>query len=216
MFKRREKEVSLPGVVKYTRFVARVKRTLIALLVLISAALIIWPLVTPARKHMKLTFTTVTSDELGMTQMTNPQFQGVDSENQPYHVLADIAVQENKETVRLSKVRGKITLKNGGWVKIVSDNGLITLNSRELKLYGNVVLESHEGFVMKTESALLYLKEKKASGDVPVAVEGPTGKLFATGFLLDGNQNTLNFTGPVKMIIYPESAPGRAEVKGTE
>ena len=197
--------------VKHSRFVARIKTLLILLVIVLGTMLIIWPMLNPVEKHMKLTFSTITSNEMGMPQMLNPQFQGVDNKNQPYHIMADIAVQETDDNVRLSQVRGDIALEDKNGVHITADGGNILLPKKFLKLYGAVRMVSNDGFEINTESAAIQLKEKIVQGDAQVQVEGPPGRLNASGFLLDGNENTLRFYGPVKMIVYPSHLQGTQE-----
>ena len=209
----KDESASFVSTTAHTKFVSRLKTAFLALAGLLVLLLVAWPLINPVEKHLKLSFSSMNEGESGMPQMVNPKFQGVDDRDQPYNISADIAVQETEDTVRLSKVKGDILLKknNESWVKVTSDGGVITLSERLIKLYGMVHLVSKSGYTVDTETALIDLGKRVASGEDPVRVQGPLGVIDAMGFYLENDTQKLHFVGPVKLVIYPDSNAPKEE-----
>lgn len=194
------------AVKKHTRGVSLVKRLLVAAALLLTVALIAWPLLNPVEKHLKLSFTQMTEAESGKPHMLNPKFQGVDDHGQPYTVYAESATQEAKDKVTVKIITGDITLKNNGWVHFSSRDGIIKVKKGWASLSGDVNVSSNDGYTMRTEHVEMELKAGTASGQSPVTIEGPLGVLEATGFVLDNNAGTVTFSGPVKMVVHPDKA----------
>lgn len=196
------------SVVHHTRSVALLKRSFVVVAILLVAALILWPILNPVEKHLKLSFTKMREGESGKPQMLHPKFQGVDNQGQPYEIIADTATQEGNNRVLLETITGRITLKDNGWIAVSSREGVVELDEGHADLKGMVHISSSDGYSMKTETMRVDIKNNTAMGNVPVEIEGPIGRLEATGFSVDNKTQIITFTGRVNTVIQPKQKKG--------
>ncbi len=63
------------------------------------------------------------------------------------------------------------------------------------------MLYRDDGTTLKSSVATIDLKQGAAAGNEPVHAEGPFGVLDAQAFALTDKGDTIQFTGPAKLVI---------------
>lgn len=188
---------------RYSRFVQIMKRALPIAAAIIAAILLAFALQPGEASRFAMTFskTGKLENDLGMS---HPRLSGADDSGQPFVVTAESAVQESASSKRalLNKVEADITLRDGTWINVVSDKGVVDPEKRTLNLAGNISIYSDNGYEAHAPSAQVDLKTGIVQGTQPVEVQGPLGTLTADGFEIHRNTKKLLFKGNVKSVFY--------------
>src|SRR3546814_8263226 len=122
----------------------------------------------------------VCSSDLAKTlNMLNARYSGVDENNQPFTVAADLATQEpdDENLVELQHPKADILTNDGDLVALSARLGNYHREEEKLDLAGTVHLTNADGFEITTETAPVDLKEGSAAGDSPVSGQSPSGAL---------------------------------------
>lgn len=136
-----------------------------------------------------------------LSSMKNPNFQGMTDQNNPYNINAAIAIQNSDGTVQLEKIDSKIELPKSQWYTLTADIGIYDSTPNTLDLSGSIIVKSHENVELRTESAYIKVKDAVIYSNDPVTISGDMGTLNAQGFKITGGSETIDFTGPVELII---------------
>lgn len=198
----------------YTRFVASAKLLLGILVIVLTCAILFYPVI-KKNSDVRIAFTSVTkADKPPPTQMVNANFHGFDDNNQPYNVTAKTALQIDEDTVVLDKVNGDITLNSGTWLTVSANKGNLKIQERLLDLSGSVEMFNDEGYELRTELVNINIGKKIAVSHQPVNGQGPLGLLRSSGATFDGNANTTTFSGPVHVTLHlPPKEDGKKPEK---
>ncbi|MBO6784429.1 MAG: LPS export ABC transporter periplasmic protein LptC [Alphaproteobacteria bacterium] len=193
-----------------SRLVSTLKYVLpgLAFLILVLAAL--WPRLSPDEDRFTIDLAAVGPEGGSKPQVLNPRLQGIDSERRPFQITADLGAraigEDGEEIYDLTNPTADIVLKDGSWIALNANDGRFESATDILHLNGDVNLFHDEGYEFKTTSARVHLKDSSASGDEPVAGQGPFGILNAEGFrVLDSGARVL-FIGPARLTVF-EGAP---------
>jgi LPS export ABC transporter protein LptC len=88
--------------------------------------------------------------------------------------------------------------------KVTGDSGVIELESKDMEIMGNVLMETSEGYTMKTNSVKFNSKTRQLSTKDHVSIRGPKkdGKfeLEANGFSADMHTNVMDLQSDVKAL----------------
>lgn len=143
----------------------------------------------------------------GEVSVLNPRWNGVDEENRPFTVTADLVSQSSDDgnLYELELPKADITLEDDTWLALTAKSGRFLYEEQELELIGDVDLFHDQGFEIRTEAATVFLKTKDAQGDSPVEGHGPAGRLNAEGFRLTQEGARIIFTGKSRLIVYPKA-----------
>ncbi len=146
-----------------------------------------------------------TISPVGEDAMTNPRFYGVDADNQPFTVTADLAVRDpnNDSHVRLSQLAADMGAEDDGWTFVRADKGLYNRKTETLDLEGSVTMFTGDGLEVKTDAARIDLVAGTARGDAPLHGQGPWGMLNAVGFTYKREGDVFHFFGEPKLVLYP-------------
>ena len=110
--------------------------------------------------------------------MVSPRYQGVDDMSRPFTITARVAQQVGSEQILdLEAPRGDMVLTDGGWVHVSADTGRYDRPRHHLDLAGDVTIHHDNGMTLRTEEAAVEVEAGNASGDTPVAAQGPFGTL---------------------------------------
>ena len=141
----------------------------------------------------------------GEVSVLNPRWNGVDKEDRPFTVTADLVTQskENSNLYSLELPKADITLKDETWLALTARAGEFLFEEQQLELTGDVDMFHDQGFEIRTEAASIDLKTKDAWGDSPVEGHGPAGRLNAEGFRITQEGARILFTGKSRLIVYP-------------
>lgn len=188
----------------YTRLVSQLKVLLPAGALLIIAAVFFFSSVNSGRNAIALTFDRI-EDAANDRRMLNPKLTGVDGEGRPFLVTASYAEQAKArpDLVTLVKVDADITLKDGQWLLVTAQRGLLDGEAQTLDLGGGINLYSGTGYEMRTDSARILIDKGQITGNAPVVGQGPLGVITANGFDVDREAKTVLFRGGVESVYMP-------------
>ena len=182
-------------------FVAALKGLVPGAGVALLLAIAIWPELEGAEERARVSFRRVTQTAPDAVRIVTPRYQGVDEQNRPYTVTASVATQgQNQDIVDLEAPRADLVMTDG-WVLLESREGRLNKARNHLDLRGDVTLWHDGGNQLVTEEAAIELKEGAASGDKPVAAQGPFGTLVSEGFRLYDKGAVVVFTGQSRALL---------------
>ncbi|NIA67951.1 LPS export ABC transporter periplasmic protein LptC [Pelagibius litoralis] len=197
----------LSGRNSYSLFVTSMKFLLPALATGLVLLVIAWPQIIPDQRSLGLDFSKIARDQAKNLNMLNAHFSGVDENNQPFNITADMASQtpDNEDVVELQHPKAKMQTTEGARIGISARLGHFDQEVEILNLTGTVHLTHDKGFEMTTDAATVDLKEGTAAGDSAVSGQGPAGELQAEGFRMREKGQIIVFTGKSRMLILPNA-----------
>lgn len=196
---------------QYSRFVGIMKIALPLAAFAILVAVIVTSLMGQDTGNVSIFFTSTTGAP-GELHMIKPKFTGFDSENRPYSVTAETAIQDKDDDtlIHLETVAGVLSPEVDGDSNGTREEPLITLSAIDglfdsenklLTLIGAVTVASEADYLLKTQEAVIDFENDVISGDRPVSVEGATASITADRFEIFDNTQTIVFRGKVKTYL---------------
>jgi len=178
----------------YSHFVKLMKVVLPLMAFGIIALLAAWPRIQGGDQSGR-------QRDSGELEMMRALYVGTDTQNRPYSLTADRAVQSTSEPGVLDLVRpqGELTLQDGTWIAIKADRGRYNDKTGKLLLLGNANLFHDKGYEFKSDEAHVDVRAGNAWGDLPVTGQGPFGEIFSRGFRLFDSGATIVFNGPAHL-----------------
>jgi lipopolysaccharide export system protein LptC len=165
-------------------------------------AIAVWPELDRMEDRARVSFRRVIQAAPEAVRLVSPRYQGLDEENRPFTVTAAVATQtENPDIVDLDRPRADVLLTDGSWVLLESEQGRFNKGAHVLDLWGEVTLWQDGGNMLVTAAAQVQLQEGSASGDRPVAAQGPFGTLVSEGFRLTERGQVVVFTGRARAVL---------------
>jgi lipopolysaccharide export system protein LptC len=164
----------------YSRVVGLLRWALAGLVLVLLAAVLIWPMVQTNKLH------TIITESVPNLVVENLHLTGLDDSDQPYSLTAERALQagKTKNFIDLEKPQGEITLNNGAWVAGKAQYGRFDQPGKRLWLGGNVQIFHDQGYQFTTSEAQLDMSHDAAWGDQPVLIQGSFGEIRGQGFRL--------------------------------
>jgi lipopolysaccharide export system protein LptC len=202
----------LSGHNRYSIFVSSMKVLLPALAAGLVLLVIAWPQIVPDISRSGIDFQKIARDQAKTLNMLNARYSGVDENNQPFTIAADLATQapNDENLVELQHPKADIRTTEGDLVALSARLGHYYREEEKLDLSGKVNLIHGKGFDISTEAATIDLKNGTASGDVAVSGQGPSGTLHSEGFRMRERGQVIVFTGKSRLMIYPDDGEGPA------
>ena len=171
----------------------------------------VWPRLSPDEDQFRIDLAAVGPTGGSMPQVLNPSLQGIDSEQRPFQITADLGSrsqnEDGEEIYGLTNPKANILLKDGTWVALNANNGEFKSVSSTLFLVGDVNLFHDEGYEFQTTKARVNLDDSTASGDEHIDGQGPFGILEAEGFRVLESGQRIVFLGPAKLTVFEGSSP---------
>ena len=194
-----------------SRLVSTLKYVLPGLAFAMLVLVAVWPRLNPDEDRFRIDLAAVGPAGGTKPQVLNPRLQGIDSEKRPFQITADLGSQVTSETGEeiydLTNPTADIVLKDGSWIALNANDGRFESATNILHLQGHVNLFHDEGYEFQTTAARVHLEDSSASGDEPVAGQGPFGILNANGFrVLDSGARVL-FLGPATLTVFEGTPP---------
>jgi lipopolysaccharide export system protein LptC len=166
------------------------------------AAIAVWPELDRMEDRARVSFRRVVQAQPDAVRLVEPRYQGLDEQNRPFTVTAAVAAQaESPDVVDLERPRADIVMTDGSWVLLESSTGRFDKGRNRLDLTGEVTLWQDGGNMLVTEAAEVQLHAGAASGDRPVAAQGPFGTLVSEGFRLTERGQVVVFTGRARAML---------------
>lgn len=194
-----------PGA-RYSRFVQLLKLMSAAVALILLAAVIVWPQLRPRDGTFQIGVSESGGPEDAESlNMVNPRYTGLDSNNLPYEVTADLASQETSksEFITLDNPKADMTMKDGSWLALTARSGLYGQKSQKLELSGDVNLFHDSGYEFTSRSATIDLDSGTGEGKEPAYGHGPAGEIEGEGFRFTDKGKIITFTGKSHLILYP-------------
>lgn len=196
-----ESQTLLATLGRYTRFVSVTKVLLGGLSLLLIGTIVAVPLLHGDKEGIRLAFSGVQDKAQSYPVMTNPTFQGIGENNQPYYVTADSATQLDSYQIALKNVQGDMLTDSNAWLSVKANQGLINNQSKIMQLAHDVRLMHLDGYEFRTNRMEIDMNAKVARGAERIAGFGPFGEIEANGFEWNHDQQVLRFMGSVKMRV---------------
>ena len=124
-----------------------------------------------------------------------------------WELWADTAKVYRKEDItQLKDIRLRFYPKDGDPMNIVADRGLMKNKSRSIKVFGNVVIRTAQGYILETETLEFRPRENRVFTDAQILFKGKTFKLTGIGlkgqtdsgrFILQDDVNAVLFNSPM-------------------
>jgi lipopolysaccharide export system protein LptC len=198
-----------PGT-SYSRFVALMKLVLPVIAGILIMLVVLWPELTDHPSKFQIGVAQIEFDGADGQKLVNARYTGVDRENNPFSVTAEMLAQnpDDEDAVDLKNPKADITVSGGSWLAIMSPNGLYRKKKQVLELYGGVNAFHDMGYEFRTEHAFVNFQDGSAFGESPVHGQGPTGELQSEGFRVFESGANIVFTGRARLLLYPTNKGG--------
>lgn len=192
---------------EFIRFANWLKLALGAVALLLVVLIFIWPRVEEEPSDFPVPQLEDPNSADGGATADALNFRGVDKKNQPFHVTAKKALQEERgsDEIQLTAPAAEILLQEGERLAVTAEKGYYNRRSGQLLLVGSVNLRRGETLELNTEEAVIDIREGTAYSDKPVEAEGPDGHVRAEGLHVLENGKKIIFTGHSRLIVNAES-----------
>jgi lipopolysaccharide export system protein LptC len=188
---------------RYSRFVALMKRVLSLGAFLIIAAVLVFFFMQRMPHQLQMSYEQLGRIKNDLT-MVKPRLTGVDSKGSPFVITADTAVQDahNVKKASLQNMEADLTLDKHNWLNARARYGMIDMASGQLELTGGIDVFTATGYELHSHSASANLKQSVIHGHDPVTGQGPDGTLRADEFHADRATDILTLSGHVQMTLF--------------
>ena len=190
---------------RYSRFVHLTKLALPALALGLLLLVAAWPRVEGAFDAVHIAVPRIDLSDAADLHMVKARYTGLDRENRPFVITADIARQRPNldDLITLERPKGDLTTQTGSWLELSGDTGFYQPQPQLLDLFGNVALYQDKGNEFHSTSAHIDMSAGTAEGDDPVTGQGPFGTVTAQGFRILDRGATIFFTGHAELEMLP-------------
>jgi len=187
---------------RYSRFVALMKRLLSLGAFLIIAAVLAFFFVQRLPRQLQVSYERLGRIENDLT-MVKPRLAGADAKGNPFVITADSAVQDahNPKKASLKNLEADLSLDKQNWVNARARAGMVDMDTGALELRGGIDVFTATGYELHSRSASANLKQSVIHGHEPVTGQGPQGSLRADEFHADRATNLLTLSGHVQMTL---------------
>lgn len=188
---------------RYSKFVALMKRVLSLGAFLIIAAVLAFFFIQRQPRQLSMSY-----EQLGRIEndlaMVKPKLTGTDEKGNPFVITADMAVQDakNAKKASLRNLEADLAVQKNSWVNARAKAGMVDMAAGQLELSGGIDLFTDTGYELHSRSASMNLKQNEVHGHEPVTGRGPEGTFRADKFHADRATNLLTLTGNVQMTFH--------------
>jgi lipopolysaccharide export system protein LptC len=190
---------------RYSRFVYTTKLALPAVAGALLLLVAVWPRLEGVFETVHFQVPRIDLSEAVDLHMAHARFTGLDRENRPFTITADMARQKPDlgGLVTLEQPKGDLTTTAGNWLELSANSGLYEPQQQLLDLFGKVALFQDKGNEFHSATAHIDMAAGTAEGDDPVTGQGPFGNVTADGFRILDRGDTIIFKGRAKLDIEP-------------
>jgi lipopolysaccharide export system protein LptC len=190
---------------RYSRFVSLAKRIFPAIAVALIVLVAVWPRIEEAIEHVHFALPRIDLREARDLRMVQAHYSGIDRQNRPFVITADVARQNPgaADIIALEGPKGDMTTLTGSWFEIMSHTGLYQPQAQLLDLFGDVQLFQDKGNEFNTESAHVDMANGTAEGHEAIEGQGPFGHVTGEGFRILDRGDVIIFTGRSRLDLVP-------------
>lgn len=187
----------IPAHRRYSRFVVLMKVLLPASAAILLALVVSWPRLVQEQDRFRVGFAKLSASDVETLSMVNARFHGVDAQNRPFLVTADLALERNpgQGLIDLQAPRADFSSRSGDGIYMEATKGIFHQKEQVLELLGTVSLFHDKGYEVHTSHAVIDLARNTAKGEEPVNGHGPQGQIQASGFEIRDSGREVVFTG---------------------
>jgi lipopolysaccharide export system protein LptC len=195
---------------RYSRFVSLAKRIFPVIAVSLIVLVAVWPRIEEAIEHVHFALPRIDLREAHDLRMVHAHYSGIDRQQRPYVITAEIARQNPgaADIVALEGPKGDLTTLTGGWFEVTSRTGLYQPQAQLLDLFGDVQLFQDKGNEFHSESAHVDMANGTAEGHEPIEGQGPFGHATGEGFRILDRGDVVIFTGRSRLDLAPHEKVG--------
>lgn len=188
---------------RYSRFVALMKRVLSLGAFLIIAAVLAFFFVQRLPRQLQMSYERLGHIENDLT-MVKPRLTGADSKGNPFVITAATAVQDAHDAKKasLTTLEADLAMDKQNWLNARARTGKVDMNTGQLELDGGIDVFTSTGYELHSKSASANLKQSVIHGHDPVTGQGPDGTLRADEFHADRATDILTLSGHVQMTLF--------------
>jgi lipopolysaccharide export system protein LptC len=187
---------------RYSRYVALMKRLLSLGAFLIIAAVLAFFFVQRMPRQLQMSYERLGRIENDLT-MVKPRLAGADAKGNPFVITAESAIQDahDPKKASLKNLEADLTFDNQNWINAKARTGMVNMNTGQLELGGGIDVYTATGYELHSNSASANLKQNIIHGHETVTGQGPDGTLRADEFHADRTANILTLNGHVHMTL---------------
>lgn len=182
---------------RYSRFVGIAKRILPATALALILLVAVWPRIEGAVDRARFArLPKIDVSQARQVRMVDPRYTGVDRDNRPFVVTADVATQMPKadDAISLYSPKADLSTAGGSWDRLTAYVGLYQPQVQQLDLFGNVELQN-KGDALRSDSVTINMAQGTAVSHDPVEGNGTFGHVTAQGLRVLDRGQTIIFTG---------------------
>jgi lipopolysaccharide export system protein LptC len=141
----------------------------------------------------------------GKLVMSNPKISGADSNNRPYTLTADRAVQDanNPTRVTLEKIAGKFSIDDDNAADVKAGTGVYDSVKKTLVLSGKVAVDTGDGMSIRMEGASIDIETGRLTTDQPVSVDTGRAQVRSQSLIVEDEGKRIVFDKGVRMTLNP-------------
>ncbi|PWE33592.1 hypothetical protein DDZ14_05230 [Maritimibacter sp. 55A14] len=164
----------------YSRFIAWVKVALPILALALLSTLFLFS--RPDRDGLEIPYSDVEIAEKSRgEQVGAPDYAGVTTDGSAIRVTADALSPDpaNPSMLQAERLTAQLTTPGGAVVDVTAREGTLDLDTRLVRLSGEVDLVSSAGYDAQTDVIFAYLDETRLESAGKVRASGPPGRITA-------------------------------------
>jgi len=195
---------------RYTRFVGIMRLALPAAAIFLLMLLVAWPMLSDRPGADFAIVMEEVGEVTGELRMVNPHYTGTDARGRTFSVTAKEAFPDkpDPDEIRLTELEANILDDQGQDIHITANTGYYYPKWEQLRLEGNIRVNSSKGYTALGEQAEIDLQSGTLISRSRVRAEGPLGTLEADTMRAGQADETITFEGGVKMTINPKNQAG--------
>jgi lipopolysaccharide export system protein LptC len=136
-------------------------------------------------------------------RMVSPKLSGLDENNQRFEVSAASAMQaaSNPALITMEGIRARMTLKDGGWVRVEARGGEFDSDINLLTLVDDIEVTMSSGYVARLNGAKVDFNKGTLESGNPVLVFTDAGIISANAVQILDKGKLVRFTDGASMTI---------------
>lgn len=193
---------------RYGAMVTVLKVALPALALVLTAAVVAWPLLKDTASVEQSARVLAEAGDLDAMRMLNPNYAGVDEKQQPFAVTAAEMRKDSPDSpsIAMTEPKADVLMSDGSWAFVTALGGSYDQVAQVLELEGDVNFFQDQGYELRTRAATFDLLGGSAYGFDPIEGQGPFGTLSAEGgFQMLNRGEQVMLVGRSKVVIRPEA-----------
>ncbi len=183
----------------------QIRRIIIVILFLLGGS-IVYFLAWPSNYAIKANNISFTGSDADLTIDRMHVIQNKQG-TKDWEMWADSAkIYHKKNITKLESIRIRFYPKKGKPIDITADSGVMENDSRNMSIRGNVLIQTSEGYALRTERLRFRPKEKKFDTNDKILLKGNSFNLTGTGLHGETDKGLFKLDEKVRAVIYNKSS----------